>query len=255
LLSTAIGGVLEGARYLKALNDVGVTAMRMQRVASFGTLAQRIRHEAANPLAVARLAVTNLRSDLQDVQNARLTRRLDVIETSLNEASGKLLDLLKFSQHIGFVRTTTHWNDVVREVLIWLAAERQRRGVEVHTIYENLPSLFIEPNELFGVLVTVLRLAMETLETHGGLIEVRTFSSADGQRVHTEIHAPEAPLAERISCILEPAAGVPEELSPLHFEWALAQETVETQYGGSLTWQAYDRAVRFVLELPLKGLP
>ena len=255
LLSTAIGGVLEGARYLKALNDVGVTAMRMQRVASFGTLAQRIRHEAANPLAVARLAVTNLRSDLQDVQNARLTRRLDVIETSLNEASGKLLDLLKFSQHIGFVRTTTHWNDVVREVLIWLAAERQRRGVEVHTIYENLPSLFIEPNELFGVLVTVLRLAMETLETHGGLIEVRTFSSADGQRVHTEIHAPEAPLAERISCILEPAAGVPEELSPLHFEWALAQETVETQYGGSLTWQAYDRAVRFALELPLKGLP
>ncbi|MFB0536618.1 MAG: GAF domain-containing protein [Anaerolineae bacterium] len=273
LLSTAIGGVLEGARYLKALNDVGVTAMRMQRVASFGTLAQRIRHEAANPLAVARLALTNLRSDLEDVLNplpaqgkARgesagplasehstyLTRRLDVIETSLNEVSGKMLDLLKFSQHIGFVRTTTHWNDVVREVLIWLAAERQRRGVEVHVTYEGLPPLFIEPNELFGVLVTVLRLTMETLETHGGLIEVRTSSSADGQRVHTEIHAPEAPLSEKIACILEPAAGAPEELSPLHFEWALAHETVETQYGGSLTWQAYDGAMRFVLELPLK---
>jgi len=276
LLSTAIGGVLEGARYLKALNDVGVTAMRMQRVASFGTLAQRIRHEAANPLAVARLALTNLRSDLEDVlnsppaqgragrelagslapeQSARLSRRLDVIETSLNEVSGKMLDLLKFSQHIGFVRTTTHWNDVVREVLIWLAAERQRRGVEVHAIYEDLPPLFIEPNELFGVLVTVLRLTMETLKTHGGLIEVRTSSSADGQCVRTEIHAPEALLSEKITCILEPAAGAPEELSPLHFEWALAQETVETQYGGSLTWQAYDGAMRFVLELPSKGLP
>jgi hypothetical protein len=72
--------------------------------------------------------------------------------------------------------------------------------------------------------------------------------------VHTEIHAPEAPLSEKIASILEPAAGAPEELSPLHFEWALAQETVEIQYGGSLTWQAYDGAVRFVLELPLKGL-
>jgi signal transduction protein with GAF and PtsI domain len=255
LLSTAIGGVLEGARYLKALNDVGVTAMRMQRVASFGTLAQRIRHEAANPLAVARLALTNLRSDLQDVQSAPLTRRLDVIEASLSEVSGKLLDLLKFSQQIGFIRTTTNWNDVVREVLIWLAAERQRRGVEVHVTYEDLPPLFIEPNELFGVLVTVLRLAMETLETHRGLIEVRTSSSADSQRVHTEIHAPEAPLRGNIASILEPAAGAPEELSPLHFEWALAQETVETQYGGSLTWQAYDGAMRFVLELPLEGLP
>lgn len=253
LLSTAIGGVLEGARYLKALNEVGVTAMRMQRVASFGTLAQRIRHEAANPLAVARLALTNLRSDLQEKpQKPGFLRRLDVVETSLNEVSGKLLHLLKFSQQIGFIRTTTNWNDVVREVLIWLAAERQRRGVEVHVTYEDLPPLFIEPNELFGVLVTVLHLAMETLETHGGLIEVRTSSSADEQHVRTEIHVPEAPLAERISPILEPAAGAPEELSPLHFEWGLAQETVETQYGGSLTWQAYDGEVCFVLELPLK---
>ena len=282
LLSTAICGVLEGARYLKTLNEVGVTAMRMQRIASFGTLAQRIRHEAANPLAVARLAVTNLRGDLEDVLSpsssqegaeevvgaglvpapapeqgawtatrSALTRRLDIIETSLDEVSGKLLDLLKFSQHVGFVRATTNWNDVVREVLIWLAAERQRRGVEMHVTYGDLPPLFIESNELFGVLVTVLRLTMETLETRGGLIEVRTFSRADGQCVCTEIHAPEAPLSETISGILEPAAGAPEELSPLHFEWALARETVETQYEGNLTWEARDGGIRFELELPL----
>ena len=256
LLSTAIGGVLEGARYLKTLGEVGVTAMRMQRVASFGTLAQRIRHEAANPLAVARLAATNLRNDLQGEsgfsQKPGFSRRLDVIETSLNEVSGKLLHLLKFSQQIGFIRTTTNWNDVVREVLIWLAAERQRRGVEVHVAYEDLPPLFVEPNELFGVLVTVLRLAMESLETHGGLIEVHTSLSADGQCVRTEIHAPEAPLAGKVAFIIEPAAGAPEELSPLHFEWALARETVETQYAGSLRWEAQDEKARFVLELPLK---
>ena len=261
LLSTAIGGVLEGARYLQALNKVGVTAMRMQRVASFGTLAQRIRHEAANPLAVARLAVTNLRSDLQDVLNSppsqggvggeALTRRLDIIENSLNEVSGKMLDLLRFSQHMGFVQTTTNWNDVVREVLIWLAAERQRRGVEVHVTYEDLPPLLIEPNELFGVLVTILRLTMEALDPDGGLIEVRTSLSTDGQRVCTDIHVPKAPLRERISCILEAATDAPEELSPLHFEWALARETVEVQYDGSLGWQAYDGAVQFVFELPL----
>ena len=255
LLSTAIGGVLEGARYLKTLGEVGVTAMRMQRVASFGTLAQRIRHEAANPLAVARLALANLRSDLQEKpgfsQKPGFLRRMDIIENSLNEVSNKLLDLLKFSQQIGFFRTTTNWNDVVREVLIWLAAERQRRGVEVHVTYEDLPPLFIEPNELFGVLVTVLRLAMEALETQGGLIEVHTSLSTDGQRVRTEVRAPKAHLSGNIASILEPAAGAPEELSPLHFEWALAQETVKTQYGGGLTWQTYDGAVQFILELPL----
>jgi signal transduction histidine kinase len=271
LLSTAIGGVLEGARYLKALNEVSVTTMRMQRVASFGTLAQRILHETSNPLAVARLAATNLRGDLGDgvgslptgvaggaidplgaEQSARVARRLGVIESSLDEVSGKLLDLLKFSQHVGFVRTTIHWNDVVREALIWLAAERQRREVEVHVVYGDLPALFIEPNELFGVLVTSLRLAMEALGAHGGLIEVRTSSSTESRRVCTEIHVPDAPQAKRVLGILEPAAGVPEELLPLHFEWALAQETVGIQYEGNLSWRASDGGVCFVLELPLK---
>lgn len=257
LLSTAIGGVLEGARYLKALNDVGVTAMRMQRVASFGSLAQRIRHEASNPLAVARLAAKNLRGDLQgrlspsNQEAAQMTRRMDVIDHSLDEVSSKLLDLLKFSQRIGFIPKQTQWNDTVREVLIWLAGERQRRGVEIHTSYTELPMLFIEPNELFGVLVTILRLAMETLGPEGGLIEVTTTLTQDQDSVRTCVTVPHAAQSDKIVNIIEPTAGAPEEISPLHFEWGLAQETVHTQYAGRLAWQARGEEVTFSLELPI----
>ncbi len=282
LLSTAIGGVLEGARYLKTLKDVGVTTMRMQRVASFGSLAQRILHETANPLAVARLAATNLHANLKEVlksdeqreglsdlyspqQSARLIRRMDVIETSLSEVSDKLLDLVKCSQRVGFVRTKTEWNSVVHEVLIWLAAERQQRGVEIHTFYAELPALNIEPNELFGVLVTGMRMVMESLDSQGGLIEVHTLLLGEpdgggdvvdtmdgGRRVRTEIHAPEAPLSDQISAVLKSEAGAPEKLSPLYFEWELAQETVESQYGGILSWDVMGQDARFVLELPLE---
>ena len=63
---------------------------------------------------------------------------------------------------------------------------------------------------------------------------------------------PDAPQARRVSAILEPLAAVPEDLSPLHFEWALAQETVNTQYGGDLSWKTDVGGVHFVLELPLK---
>ena len=279
LLSTAIGGVLEGARYLKALNEVSVTTIRMQQIAFFGTLAQRILHETANPLAVARLAAANLQRDLQELRNplappgaegaatdlnaaernarersAHIARRLDVVESSLDKVSSKLLNLLNFSQRVGFARTATDWNGVVREVLIWLAAERQRRGVEMRVIYGDLPPLSIEPNELFGVLVTVLRLTMDALGPEGDLVEVRTSMSADGQQVRTEIHAPVAPLAGNLAGILESVANVPEEWLPLRFEWALAQETVEIQYRGSLSWEtnADHSQVRFVLELPVK---
>ncbi len=268
LLSTPLGGVLEGARYLKALNEVGVTAMRMQRIASFGTLAQRVRHEASNPLAVARLAVSNLRSDLRDMlaqleavagadslsfeRIHNVGRRLDIIESSLDETGGKLLDLLKFSQRIGFTQRMTQWNDVVREVLIWLSAERQRRGVDLHVRYGDLPPLFIEPNELFGVLVTMLRLVMEGIAAEDALIEVRTSVSPDGCQVRTMIGAPQAPLRDAVLSILDPATGSTEELSPLHFEWALAQETVRGQYQGQLVWTAAGGGFALTLDLPLR---
>jgi signal transduction protein with GAF and PtsI domain len=258
LLSTAIGGVLEGARYLKTLNDVGITAMRMQQVASLGTLAQRILHETANPLAAARLATANLRASLQadaepSPSHEAAIGRLDKIETSLDEVSDKLFNLLTFSQRIGFVRTTTDWNEVVRGALIWLVAERQWHGVEIHTAYsEDLPRVSIEPNETFGVVATMLRLAIEAFEKPGGLVEVSTSLTAGGQRVRTEVHALKPPLRGKILSILEPAVGAPEELSPIRFEWALVQETVANRYNGSLTWQDRDGDLHFILDLPVK---
>jgi signal transduction protein with GAF and PtsI domain len=257
LLSTAIGGVLEGARYLKTLNDVGITAMRMQQVASLGTLAQRILHETANPLAAARLATANLRATMGEAADSATheaaTARLDKIEDSLNQVSDKLFNLLTFSQRIGFVRTNTDWNDVVRGALLWLVAERQWRGVEIHTTYaENLPPVSIEPNETFGVVATMLRLALEAFEKPGGLIEVSTALVADSERVRTEIRAVKPPLRKKVVSALEPTVGEPEELSPLRFEWALAEETVQTRYKSSLTWHTRRGDLYFTLELPLR---
>jgi signal transduction histidine kinase len=258
LLSTAIGGVLEGARYLRALGNVGVTAMRMQQVASLGTLAQRILHETANPLAAARLATSNLRTSMRNgpedsPAHGKAISRLDRIEGSLDEVSDKLFNLLTFSQRIGFVRTTTNWNDVVRGALIWLVAERHLRNVEVHSTYAELPPISIEPNETFGVVATMVRLAIEAFEKPGGLIEVATSSTRNGRRVRTEIRACQPPLLETIKLVLEPTVGVSEELSPLHFEWALAQDTVASRYRGTLTWKARKGDLRLLLELPVVG--
>jgi signal transduction histidine kinase len=269
LVSRPIGGVLEGARYLKALNEVGVTAMRMQRIASFGTLAQRVRHEASNPLAVARLASNNLRADLRDIlagleseedphsltpeRIRNVGRRLDVIEASLDETGGKLLDLLKFSQRIGFTQRMTQWNDVVREVLIWLAAERQRRSIELHVRYGELPALYVEPNELFGVLVTVVRLAMDAVGQRDRLLEVATSVTADRRYVRTQVGAPDAQHRERVRAILEPDIGSSEELTPIHFEWQLAVETIDAKYGGNVSWRMDDKGLVLTLDLPVHG--
>jgi GAF domain-containing protein len=278
LLSAAVGGVLEGSRYLKALGDVGVTAMRLQRVAAFGTLAQRIRHEAANPLTVARLAAANLRREVEEIlqpggtetsmaqraefcapeRRESILRRLDIIEASLDEVSDKLLEMLRFSQQIGFVRTNVPWNDLVRGVLIWLSAERQRRNLDVRAVFSDLPAVYVEANEVFGVLATALRVVMEVLADERSTLEVSTAADEAGHSVRTEIRIPEVSrdgqfaVRERLMRFLHPPKGSPEDLSPLRLEWALAKETIERDYAGSLDWHTDEGAVCCVLALPVR---
>ena len=104
---------------------------------------------------------------------------------------------------------------------------------------------------MFGVVATMLRLAIEAFEKPGGLIEITTSLDSKEQRVRTEIRALQPQLREKSISVLEPKAGAPEELSPLRFEWALVQETVASRYGGNLTWQTRDGDLRLVLELPV----
>jgi type II secretory pathway component PulK len=96
---------------------------------------------------------------------------------------------------------------------------------------------------------------MEAFGEQGGSFEVRTAVSEDGRYVRSEVYAAEAGMAEQVSSIIGSMAGTAEEVSPLHFEWALARETVETQYGGSLTWSLSGKTVCFVLDLPLGREP
>jgi GAF domain-containing protein len=277
LLATSVSGALEGARYLKTLGDVSVTALKLQRVAAFGALAQRIRHEAANPLTVARLGMANLRRDLNGIlpaaadaqtahagqgfspeRRAAIARRLEVVETSLDRVSDKLLEMLHFSQQIGFVRATVQWNELVRGVLIWLSADLQQRNLDVHSSYGELPNVFVEANEMFGVLATGLRLGMQALGAGHHTLELRTVADAAGKAVRTEFCVPDAStdgisVSERLGQLLEPAQGSPEELLPMRLEWALAKETVEREYGGTIEWRQLGGAMCFVLELPARS--
>jgi signal transduction protein with GAF and PtsI domain len=259
ILGTELAAVLESGRHLRALSEVGVTALRMQRIVSFGTLAQRVPHETSNPLAVARLALANLRTDLQALSESRadrmadvscLLRRLDVIEAQIEEVSNKLLSLVRFSQQMGFTRVTTHWNDIIREALIWLAAERRRCKVEVHAVYGELPLLFIEPNELFGVVVVLLRVMLEGVGETGSTIEIRTEAVGEGQTVRTTVRCTQPGLKQALAATVEPPATANQDFSPLHFEWALACQTVEQRYGGTLHWSADgEDTVCFVMDL------
>ena len=117
--------------------------------------------------------------------------------------------------------------------------------------YGELPTLYVEPNELFGVLVTMLRLVMEAVSDDGGLVEVGTSVTEDRRYVRTMIGAPLARNRERVRSILEPDKGSAVELSPIHFEWGLATETIDGKYGGSLGWRMDGAGFLLTLDLPV----
>jgi hypothetical protein len=98
----------------------------------------------------------------------------------------------------------------------------------------------------------MVRLALEAFEDTGGLIEVATSLARNGRRVRTDIYVRQPSLLETIKSVLEPEMSVSEELSPLHFEWALAQDTIASRYQGSLTWKVRRGDLRLLLELPVE---
>jgi hypothetical protein len=91
---------------------------------------------------------------------------------------------------------------------------------------------------------------MEALDAAGGLVEVKTSTSKDGDRVWTQVGARDAPLRAQVLANLDPATGSVEALSPLHFEWRLARETVQREYHGDVTYSAGGEGLSFTLDLP-----
>jgi signal transduction histidine kinase len=179
-------------------------SLRAERLAMLERLARTIVHDFRNPLNVIGIAADMAAEPTATAADRRSSR--DRIRYQVEVLNRMMQELMDFTRGMGpnVVLARVNYRDFLREVLIELSAESQRRGVDVE-VTGHLPSveLRIDPPRLSRVFTNLTQNAFDALsgKKEGKLsLSVRQ----EGEMVVTEI--------------LDNGPGIPTEHLPMLFE-------------------------------------
>jgi signal transduction histidine kinase len=179
-------------------------SLRAERLAMLERLARTIVHDFRNPLNVIGIAADMAAEPAATSADRRSAR--DRIRYQVEVLNRMMQELMDFTRGMGpnVVLARVNYQDFLREVLIELSAESQRRGVDVE-VTGHLPSveLRIDPPRLSRVFTNLTQNAFDALsgKKEGKLsLSVRQ----EGEVVVTEI--------------LDNGPGIPAEHLPMLFE-------------------------------------
>ena len=197
---------------------------RLDRLALLGEMAANVAHEVRNPLASIKTSIQLLRDDL--VQNENLAEHETGSETS-SEGTGLQFDWAKESVAV-ILKEVERLDTIVHELLLFAKPHRLHRArctiqdlidhvlavlerqcceanVEVHRVYENVASIWLDTDQIEQVLLNLCLNAMQAMPDGGILTVVCQRISAE-QAIY-DTAGTECPATQRPSGSLGTAAS------------------------------------------------
>jgi nitrogen fixation/metabolism regulation signal transduction histidine kinase len=219
--------------------------LRMERIAAWRDVAQRIAHEIRNPLTPVRLAVHRLRSRLPgDAEAAESLRSIGEEVENLARISESFSEFAKMPE-AKFARTDlAQVARSVRELF-----REPAPGVEVaYDGPESLP-LVADRDQLRRAATNLVKNAAEAMAGAGvsGTIRLRVAREADRAVLEVEDPGPGIPEALRAR-LFRPGASARPGGSGLGLAMV---HRIATDHQGTLRWIDRNPGCRFVLEIPL----
>jgi signal transduction histidine kinase len=223
--------------------------LRAERLSTIGLFSSAIAHELRNPLNTVSLGIHWLKARLAAAPDERVHARLESIDRELRRSDQIIKTLLAFARTGEPERQPADLNRIVREVL---DVVRPPEAVTVRAELDpDLPSVMIDPAQIFQVVENLIRNALQAM-AEGGELRVATRHDAEACRL-------------RIS---DTGAGIPPDLMPHIFEplvtskssgtglgLALCKRIVDA-HGGQITVESGEKqGTTFCLELPLEVDP
>jgi len=149
--------------------------MRLERLNLVGEMAASLGHEVRNPMTTVRgyLQMFQRKEKLADYHE-QITTMIEELDRA-NSIIGEFLSLAKDKR---IVLRPTFFNAVIRKLLPLLQADATREGKEVVAIFENVPKVMADENEIRQCILNLTRNALDAVGA-GGLVTVST--DWDGQ--------------------------------------------------------------------------
>lgn len=165
----------------KRLREAQSHLLQTEKLAALGELSAKVAHEIRNPLsAVGGFARRIQKSLAKDDPNAQYA---DLIVKEIERLEAILTEQLQFARMSRPRLSPLDLNDVMRETIVLLREEADRKGVRLLEEYAgNLPQVLLDPDKLEQVFLNILRNALAA-SGDGNRIQVRTVRHGGDVRV------------------------------------------------------------------------
>lgn len=243
-------------RLLAKTRRLEAEAQMADRLAYVGTLASGLAHEIRNPLNAMNMNLQMLEEEIHapiDHPNAETATLLSSTKGEIRRLESLVNDFLSYARPAEPRFETRDLNQTVEEVVRFLRAEMQQKGVSVETsLLESVPLVAMDEGQMRQALINILINAKEVLGA-GGRVIVSTGLGGEG---------------EVLVRIQDNGPGIPVELRKKIFEvfystrgggtglgLPIAQRIMET-HGGWIELQSeVGMGTTFILHIPRAPRP
>jgi signal transduction histidine kinase len=153
------------------------------RLAFLGRLAGGLAHEIKNPLSTISMNLQLMREDWADPRTdreRRALRKIDVLTREVKRLESILDDFLRYAGGGKLERRPHSLNEVVEDVLEFLAPRFAESKVELRaSLGEGLPTVDIDRDAMKQVMINLILNALQAM-SNGGELLVRTSRAKSG---------------------------------------------------------------------------
>ncbi len=167
----------------RALREAQYQISHQEKMASLGILAAGVAHEIGNPLTSISSMAQIIKRKVKDEQ---VEEYINTILDNIERISKIVRELVNFSRPSGLEAAWVNVNDVIRNAIGIVKYDKRAKHVQFKLeLAENLPNLFLVPDQLLQVILNMLINSLDALKDGQGEIEIRT--SLENDRVFIRI--------------------------------------------------------------------
>ncbi len=154
----------------RALREAQFQISHQEKMASIGLLAAGIAHEIGNPLT----SISSMTQIIKrKVNDENVEQYVNTIRENIERISRIVRELVDFARPSSLEATWVNVNDVIRNAYGIVKYDKRAKMVDFQLhLQEDLPNLFLVPDQLLQVILNMLINAMDALKDGKGQIEI-----------------------------------------------------------------------------------